>query len=204
MNARMFFKTIFPGLFLITMAFTFPNQTQLEGTFKVDVSASKVNWKGYKVTGTHEGTVNVRKGELQFKQGVLTGGSFEVDMTSITCSDMQGEYATKLINHLKSEDFFNAAKHPTAKFEITKAVAYGTTSGNYKITGNLTIKEATKPLKFNAIVTQNAGQLAAEAKIIVDRSEFDVQYGSGSFFESLGDKTIYDEFDLNVKLVAKK
>jgi len=124
-------------------------------------------------------------------------------MNSITCTDLEGEYAGKLVGHLKSDDFFGVAKYPTAKFVITKAIPQDT-KGNYKIVGNLTIKEKTNEVKFAAAVSESNGTVNASGKITVDRSEYDVRFGSGSFFDGLGDKTIYDEFDLQVTLVAKK
>jgi len=171
--------------------------------YKVDSSASAVVWTGYKVTGQHTGTVKVQSGNLTFDNGVLTGGTFTIDMTSIKCTDQEGEWADKLVGHLKSEDFFGVDKYPTSKFVITRAIAQDT-KGNYKIIGNLTIKETTKEVKFLASATETAGTVTATGKITVDRSEYNVKYGSGSFFDGLGDKTIYDNFDMQVSLVAKK
>ena len=172
-------------------------------TYKADLTSSVIVWKGYKVTGEHTGTVKLKNGSLQFADGKITGGSFEIDMNSITCTDLEGGTAEKLVGHLKSDDFFGVQKYPTAKFVITKAFATDS-KGNYKFVGNLTIKEKTKEIKFNAVTTEANGQVTATGKIVVDRSDFDVRFGSGSFFDNLGDKTIYDDFDLNVTLVAKK
>lgn len=171
-------------------------------SYNVDVNSSSIVWSGYKVTGKHTGTVKIKNGNLTWDAGKLTGGSFEIDMNSITCTDLEGEYAGKLVGHLKSDDFFGSAKYPTAKFVITKAIPQDT-KGNYKILGNLTIKEKTNEVKFFAVVTESNGSINASGKITVDRSEYDVRFGSGSFFDNLGDKTIYDEFDLQVSLVAK-
>lgn len=184
-----------PILALVAFAFT----TIADHT--VDTAASNIVWKGYKVTGSHTGNVKIKNGSLQVQDGVLKGGSFEIDMTSITCTDLEGDMAGKLVGHLKSDDFFGAANHPTAKFVITRALPQDS-KGNYKIIGNLTIKETTKEIKFFANVT-TTGKPTATGKITIDRSEFNVKYGSGSFFDGLGDKTIYDEFELDVKLVSK-
>lgn len=172
-------------------------------TVSVDTTASQVTWKGYKVTGEHAGTINVKNGSFIYDGDALTGGSFEIDMTSIACTDLQGEYAGKLVGHLKSADFFDVATHPTAKFEITKVISRGKI-GDYKVTGNLTIKETTKEIRFNVNVDKSTGVPVATADITIDRSDFNVKYGSGSFFDNLGDKTIYDEFDLGLKLVGAK
>ena len=168
-----------------------------------DLTSSFVKWTGYKVTGQHFGKVLLKSGSLEFEGDNLIGGAFEMDMTSITVEDLSGEGAKKLGGHLKSDDFFGVAAHPTSKFVITKVVSRGT-PGAYKIIGNLNLKAATKELRFNADIKTIEGKQTAVAKIKLDRSEYDIRYGSGSFFENLGDKTIYDEFDLEINLVYKK
>lgn len=188
--------------FLIAFAFV-GFSFMAPASYKVDTGASSVVWMGYKVTGKHTGTVKIKSGDLQMENGKLTGGSFELDMNSITCTDLEGEWAGKLVGHLKSDDFFGTAKYATSKFVITRAMPQDS-KGNYKIIGDLTIKETTKPVKFMANVMENNGVITATGKITVDRSEYNVKYGSGSFFDGLGDKTIYDEFDLQVSLTAKK
>jgi len=190
------FKTLLIAVFSIS-AFAFTNPFHITKK-AVNTDESSISWKGYKVTGEHAGTVNVKEGTLLFDHGTLVGGSFMIDMTSMVCTDLEGEYGQKLIGHLSSDDFFGIANFPTAKFEITKAIAYA--NGDYKVVGNLTIKETTQEISFRANVSKEG---IATAKIVIDRSKFNVKYGSGSFFDGLGDKTIYDEFDLDVKLVTK-
>lgn len=169
--------------------------------YRIDPAASTIVWTGYKVTGKHTGNVTLKEGSLQSNHGTITGGSFEIDMNTITCTDLDGG-GPKLVGHLKSDDFFGVATYPTAKFVITRAIPQDT-KGNYKIIGDLTIKKTTKQVKFNAQVSEANHQLTATGKIVIDRSDFDVRFGSGSFFDGLGDKTIYDEFDLDIKLVGK-
>ncbi len=183
-------------------ALSFSVQTAPE-TYQVNTQASIVNWKAYKVTGEHFGTVNIKSGSLQFTEGKLTGGSFEMDMTTIKVLDNPGEWATKLEGHLKADDFFGVEKNPSSKFVISKVASRGTV-GNYRITGNLTIKGITKEIKFDAAINAADNKAAGEAALKVDRTDFDIRFRSGNYFENLGDKTIYDEFDLNVKLVASK
>ena len=161
---------------------------------EVDIEKSTVTWKAYKVTGSHTGTVTLSSGALTFKDGTLNGGSFDVDMTSLVCTDLEGEYKGKLEGHLKSDDFFSVANHPTANIVFTSVEATGKNS--YEVTGDLTIKGITKPITFDLSVYGSK----ATANLKVDRAQYDVRYGSGSFFENLGDKTIYDEFDLVVDL----
>ena len=171
-----------------TMAFTTTISEK-----EIDVKESKVIWKGYKVTGEHEGSIKLKEGVLQFDSNSLTGGSFVVDMTSITNHDLQGEWKGKLEGHLKSDDFFGVEKHPTANLKITDVKNNG---DHYNVTANLTIKNITNPITFNMTVNENS----ANAVLKIDRSKFDVRYGSPSFFNDLQDKAIYDEFDLNVSL----
>jgi len=156
----------------------------------IKTEQSKLTWKGYKVTGSHEGLINIKSGELVFEGDKLTGGTFIVDMTTLVSTDLSGDYKGKLEGHLKSDDFFGVEKFPEAKLEFSKVEATGKNS--YKVTGNLTIKGKTNPVTFDFSVYGNK----ANATLKVDRSKYDVKYGSGSFFSNLGDKTIYDEFDL--------
>ena len=195
-------KKITGFLTLLLMAFSFIAFANNGDDGKVNTEKSTITWKGYKVTGQHEGTLKIKNGNLDFDNGTLKGGSFNIDMTSISTTDLAGGGAKKLNGHLKSPDFFGVEKFPTAKFVITKVVSRGM-AGDYKIIGNLTIKETTKEIKFNAKVTEEMGKQVAMADITIDRTEYDVRYGSGSFFDSLGDKTIYDEFDLSIKLVVE-
>lgn len=157
---------------------------------QVNIEASKVVWKGYKVTGSHEGTIEVKEGALEFDGDVLVGGSFIMDMTTIGSTDLQGDYKGKLDGHLKSDDFFGVEKHPTASLVFTDVKATGKNS--YEVTGNITIKGTTEAIKFDLSVYGSK----ANASIKIDRSKFDVRYGSTSFFDGLKDKAIYDEFDI--------
>ncbi len=162
---------------------------------EVKASESTVTWKGYKVTGSHHGTIDLKEGALEFDGDKLVGGEFVVDMSTLVSNDLEGEYKGKLEGHLKSDDFFGVANHPTSKLVFTKVEAVGKNS--YKVTGDLTIKQTTKPVTFDVSVYGSK----ATATMKIDRAEYDVKYGSGSFFDNLGDKTIYDEFDLVVDLV---
>jgi polyisoprenoid-binding protein YceI len=171
---------------------------ELITTKSVDVNKSTITWEGRKVTGSHEGTIKIQSGNLDYEGDVLTGGEFVIDMTTITCTDLNEGGAKKLVGHLSSDDFFGVATYPTAKFIITKVVSRGM-PGDYKVTGDLTIKDITKSTSFNTKISDNV----AQAEIQIDRSDYNIKYGSGSFFDNLGDKTIYDEFDLNINLVTE-
>lgn len=172
-------------------------------SFKVDPGQSKLTWLAKKVTGEHAGTIQVRSGSLDVDNNVLKGGSFELDTKTITVTDIEDkENNAKLLGHLKSDDFFAVEKFGTAKFVITSAQSKG--SGLYQIKGNLTIKGITNEVTFPANVTVDNNKLVAKAKIKVDRTKYDIKFRSKSFFENLGDKTIYDDFDLDIQLVANK
>ncbi|WP_343487814.1 YceI family protein [Allomuricauda sp. d1] len=157
---------------------------------EVNTEKSTVTWKGYKVTGSHHGTIALKSGALEFDGEKLIGGEFVVDMSTLTNNDLEGDYKGKLEGHLKSDDFFGVQSHPTSKLVFTDVNADGKNS--YKVTGDLTIKGITKPVTFDVSVYGSK----ATATLTVDRSKYDVRYGSGSFFDNLGDKTIYDDFEL--------
>ncbi len=156
----------------------------------IKIEKSKVVWKGYKVTGSHEGTISIKSGFLNFDEGNLTGGQFSIDMSSITCTDLEGEYKGKLEGHLKSDDFFGVEKNPTATLVFNKIKSTGKNS--YKVTGDLTIKGKTNSVTFELSIYGRK----ATAALKIDRTKFDIRYGSTSFFDNLKDKAIYDEFDL--------
>lgn len=159
----------------------------------VNVENSSVNWKGYKVTGEHTGNISLESGKLEFENDKLVGGKFVIDMTTISVTDLEGDQKGKLDGHLKSTDFFGVEEHPTATLVITEVTPTGKT---LNVTGDLTIKGITESITFPMSVTDNT----ATAKLKIDRSKYDVRYGSTSFFDNLKDKAIYDEFDLTVDL----
>ena len=182
-------KTIAIALFVAVASISVNAQTK-----KIDVKTSTIKWVGKKVTGEHSGTVNFKDGAVVFKGKKLTGGSFTVDMTSLTSTDLTGEYQGKLNGHLKSADFFGTEKFPTAKL-VFKTIGAKTTDV-YTVTADLTIKGITKPVTFDVAVSGNSATTAFK----VDRTKYDIKYGSGNFFEGLGDKTINDDFELAVVL----
>jgi len=163
----------------------------------VDVENSIVKWKGFKPTGEHFGTIAISKGFLDVNQDKLVGGSIVIDMNSIVVTDMpkDDEYNTKLVGHLKSPDFFDIEKYPTAKFEITKVIEL---DGKLNAIGNLTIKATTKSITIPVNFSNENGVSTLKAAVFtIDRSDFDVRYGSKKFFDNLKDKFINDEFELS-------
>ncbi len=192
-------KTMLVALAMLTCGAGVPASANPgpDNTFKVDPAKSQLIWNARKVTGSHDGFVNIKTGKLEFRDGQLTGGYFEIDMTSITVTDLSGKQKESLEGHLKSDDFFGVEQHPNALLRITSVASRGT-AGEYKITANATIKGVTKEIRFNAVVNPEAD--TAEAELELDRTDYNVRYGSGSFFDNLGDKTIYDEFTIKVRL----
>lgn len=179
----------------IAVAFVaFATITVTAQTKKIDASKSNIEWVGKKVTGQHNGTVNFKDGALVFKGKKVSGGVFTVDMTSLTATDLTGEYKEKLDGHLKADDFFGTAKFPTATLVFKKIVVKA--ANFYTVTANLTIKGITKPVTFDLTVNGNTATTAFN----IDRTKYDIKYNSKSFFESIGDKAIYDEFELKVNL----
>lgn len=163
----------------------------------VDTKKSTFKWHGEKVTGEHFGTIDLKEGILVWKNNKITGGKMIIDMTSITNTDIEDAgYNAKLVGHLKSDDFFGVEKYPTAKLEIKSSDAFKDNKATVK--AELTIKGITHPIEFEAQKQNNWFM----AEIVVDRSKYDVRYGSGSFFDNLGDKTIYDDFTLTVKIAT--
>ena len=160
---------------------------------EVNTETSNVTWKAYKVTGSHTGTVDLNSGALMFDGDKLTGGEFEVNMPTLVTTDLEGESKGKLEGHLKSDDFFGVESHPTAKLVFTAVEASGKNS--YEVTGDLTIKGITKPVTFDVSIYGSK----ATATLKVDRTNYDVKYGS-TLFGAAADKAIYDEFDLVVDL----
>ncbi|HTN20318.1 MAG TPA: YceI family protein [Pelobium sp.] len=172
-------------------------------SYKVDLNRSKIEWTGRKVTGQHTGEIKLSSGQLNLNNGKLSSGVFEIDMNSMSSTDLSGANATKLLGHLKSDDFFSTDKNPTSKFTITK-VDY-LDENKASVTGNLIIKGISNPLTFPANVKQKNGVLVCVATgVKVDRTKYDIKYGSKSFIADLGDKAIANDFEVTITLVAKK
>ncbi|MCP4521371.1 MAG: YceI family protein [Cytophagales bacterium] len=178
-----------------------PVQTEVEKTtYNVSVEESKVAWLGKKVIGddSHNGEIKLSTGSLELAEGKLVGGEFVVDMASMTCLDLEDEaYNAKLIGHLKADDFFGVDSFPTAKLVI-KSVAGDTA------TADLTIRDKTNEVSFPATVSVDSNGVSAEGKLVIDRSQFDVKYGSSSFFDDLKDKAIANEIELTIAVKANK
>jgi polyisoprenoid-binding protein YceI len=172
--------------------------------YKVDAQKSVIEWTGKKVLGSHNGTIKIASGSVTTDGKVPTAGSFIIDMTTIKDVDLtDADYNAKLIGHLKSPEFFDVNQNPTALFTATTITPAG--AGNVTVTGKLTIKGISNVVTFPATYTVAGNTLTAVAKgVKVDRTKFNMKFGSKSFFENIGDKAIDDEFTLNITLVATR
>jgi polyisoprenoid-binding protein YceI len=172
-----------------------------EEKFTVDTKASTLVWTAKKVTGAHTGAVQLAAGELALEGKTLKRGNFDIDLTSITVTDVTDPGANgKLVGHLKGEDFFSVNAFPKASFVLSSATPQAGTT--YLVKGKLTIKGITNEVEFPANIVKEGKKLTATAKIVVDRTKYDIRYRSANFFENLGDKAIENEFVLDLKLVA--
>lgn len=195
------------SLFITLVAF----QSDNVNSYNINTEHSSIKWTGFKVGGKHQGELKMTEGALDIVEGVLTGGKFVVDMESLTCTDLEdADMNAKLVGHLKSADFFHVEAHPTATYVIKKTIPYGKekiedqnySKDTYKVIGDLTIKGITKPLKTKIDIYDYGTSISGVARLDIDRSDFDIRYGSGTFFDDLGDKLIYDEIRLDVSISA--
>mgnify|MGYP005752487461 FL=1 len=185
---------------ILSLAVFFPTEKN-PAPATVNKSESSVMWKAAKVTGEHWGYVPIADATLDYSNGKITGGSFEMDMVNLTVEDLTDPKSKgNLTNHLKSDDFFSVEKFNTASFKITDAKS--SNGKDYVISGNLTIKGISQPISFPAKVSTSGNKLTAEGDITFDRTKFDIKFRSGNYFENLADKLIYDDVNLKVKLVA--
>lgn len=163
-------------------------------TKEIDVRDSRVLWKGRKITGSHTGKIELKDGQFSLEDGELTGGEFVMDMKSITVTDLSGDSKDQLEGHLKNDDFFGVDQHPTSRLVFTSVEKKD--SNSYGVVGDLTIKNETHPVIFDLELNENS----ASTKLNIDRSKYNVRYGSGRFFSNLGNNTIHDNFELEVNL----
>lgn len=166
--------------------------------YNVNLEESSIEWQGFKPTGSHKGTINIESGTFTTNDGKIQSGSFVIDMSSIKESEDNG----RLEGHLKSADFFDVAKFPSASFEIT---GLEEKDGNTMLSGNLTIKDITQNVTFLVTVTNEGDVLTVSSEVFtIDRSKWNVRYGSKSFFDNLKDKFINDDIELKISIKAMK
>jgi len=188
-------KKPFQLLLSLTLTLTAFGFSQAQ-SLTANQAQSNIRWYGEELTGkTHFGNLSFKKGQIELQDGVITGGNFVVNMTSLTVEDLSGGGKAKLEGHLRSDDFFSVDKHPEANLKITqKAKVEG---GVQKLYGELTIKGIQHPVDFTITLGDNNTALA---NLTFDRSKYNVRFRSGSFFENLGDKLILDDIRMEVSL----
>jgi polyisoprenoid-binding protein YceI len=175
--------------------------TNILAPVTISKSESSLAWKAKKVTGEHFGNIQLSDAKLDYQNNRIVGGSFVIDMTTIVVEDIKDEGSNKrLRDHLNSDDFFSVEKFKSASFKITEAKS--SNGSDYQITGDLTIKGITQSVTFPAKVSKTGNKITTTANIIFDRTKFDIQYRSGNYFENLADRLIYDDVEMEVKLVA--
>ena len=177
--------------------------------YKINAGQSTIDWKGSKPTGTHTGTISIESGVVTIKDGVIESGNFLIDMNSINVTDLKaGEGKENLEAHLKGtaegkeDHFFNVQEHPTAYFEVTSSQEK---EGKTILSGNLTIKDIKKNVSFPVSITEDAEAITLTSEsFTIDRTQWNVNYGSKSVFDDLGDKFVNDEIELVVTVKGNK
>ena len=179
------------------------SSTYLEkGSYDIISTESELKWIGKELsTDTHTGTLVLKNGKIDVNANGVIHGEVEIDMTTITVTDMQGKWGKKLEGHLKSPDFFDVEKYSSA-FITFQSDENPIKNNQINLTGELTIKDITHPISFTAELLQKNPTLKAKASMSFDRSEYDVRFRSGKFFENLGDKLILDDIEVDVLLVT--
>ena len=168
-----------------------------DNTYNIETSQSQIIWTGRELsTSSHYGSLNFVSGTFEVLDGVIVGGEFIVDMTSINNQDMEGGSKERLEGHLKSDDFFSVDTHPTATLSINSSELIS--EGKWSISADLSIKGYTHPVNFEMISSEQGWS----ANLVCDRSKYDVRFRSGTFFENLGDKLIYDDIELSINLTT--
>ena len=182
-------------IYLIPLVLTLLTTNVFSQPFSVNNEKSTIYWLGKKITGEHSGYINIVKGKMLIDNNQIIDGNFVIDMNSMTCTDIEdASLNKKLLEHLKSDDFFSTEKYPNSTLEIISSTIF--TNNKSKVTGRLTIKGKTEPIVFEVLRNNNN----YKAELNIDRSKYDVRYGSTSFFDSLGNRAIDDIFTLKIDL----
>lgn len=172
----------------------------------LDIQTSTIHWTGTKPGGSHHGTIGIKDGNLSINGTEVVSGSFEIDVNSIKNEDLTDPKMNQLlVSHLKSADFFDVERYPVISFVITKVEAVsGSESITHRISGNLKMKDVEKNITFDAKITKEGDVYKAETlPFTIDRTQWNIQYGSKSIFADLKDKFINDNIDLQITIVAK-
>ena len=170
--------------------------------FQIKKSSSTVNWTGKKVLGLHTGSINIEKGFIEINDNIINGGEIQIDMTSIAVTDIEDKKThDNFLAHLTNDDFFAVDKFKIAKLVISDSEKIE--NNKLKIGGILTIKDISCPVSFIASIEVFADYLHSLGEIVIDRTMYNIRYGSGKFLQNLGDNLIYDDFVLQFKLIGQ-
>jgi len=173
------------------------------GNYELKLDSSRLDWEcGWLGGMSHNGDIKFKNGKIEIKNNNSVFGKFVVDMNKIDCFDLSGGAKSKLISHLKSDDFFGANDFPTATLEFNSSNRYNDDGGQI-FNGNLTIKGITNEVEFSAKLVRQTPLLHAVGKLVFDRSKYNVRFRSGSFFDDLGDKLILDDIEVDINLIAE-
>ena len=174
------------------------------GTYSLLINDSELSWIGTELsTKTHTGTIDFTDGTIVVDSDNTISGNVKINMSTINVTDLQGRSKEMLERHLRSSDFFEVESYSEAKFSFISK-SFDKLSNQISFVGDLTIKDITNPISFNATLLETSPFLKAKAVLSFDRSKYNVRFRSGNFFENLGDKLILDEIDVNIRLVTKK
>lgn len=188
-------KYIYKSIIISLLMLMIPASLISQTSRLIDVENSKIKWIGEELSGkNHYGSLKFKNGSLQLDSGKIISGNFTVDMNTINVEDLQGGSKQRLEGHLRSDDFFSVEKFSEAIFEINSSAVVNEDGANQILSGNLTIKGITHPAKLE--IDNNWA-----AKLVFDRSKYDVRFRSGNFFQNLGDKLIYDEIVISANIV---
>ena len=175
-----------------------------QGIYSVHIDKSELSWIGKELsTKIHTGSLNISNGIIQVGDDNSVSGNIIINMSTINVTDLQGRSKEMLEKHLRSADFFEVENYPEAQINF-KSKSFNKLVNQISFEGDLTIKDITNPISFNATLIESSPYLKANAILSFDRSKYDVRFRSGSFFENLGDKLILDDIDVNIKLVTEK
>ncbi len=175
-----------------------------QGVYKVVIDETELSWIGKELsTKIHTGTLNLSNGIIQVDNDKKITGNITINMSTINVTDLQGRAKEMLEGHLRSVDFFEVENFPKATLSF-KSKSFNKLKNQINFEGELTIKDISNPILFNAILLESSPYLKAKAILSFDRSKYNVRFRSGSFFENLGDKLILDVIDVNITLVTKK
>ena len=183
------------------------------GTYTVDVAASNLEWRGWKIikASEHKGTISLKEGQLSVENGKLVAGSFTIDMNSIKNTDLTDTgYQKKLVGHLMAEDFFNVAKFPTGKFEIVSVAEKASEGYTHELSGNLTLRDSTRKISFPANIKVEGNTVTANGKATINRLDWGVNYDSKNLSlaeaaqKKVKDGIVNNEMDITISLKATK